>query len=87
MRYEWLMTTDAAEAIDCHPATLANWRYQKRGPPHERRLHHGHIRIVYRKDRLLAWARKFGLLDPTPEEAAEPPRHTPFDHPKRRATD
>lgn len=62
MSYEWLTTVDAAEAIHCHPATLANWRYQRRGPPFERRLVDDHARIVYRKDRLLAWARKQGFV-------------------------
>lgn len=72
MSYEWLTTTDAAEAIDCHPATLANWRYQRRGPPFERREHQGRKRIVYRKDRLLAWARRTGIIAAPPERAGSP---------------
>lgn len=59
---EWLDTISAAQAIECHPATLANWRYQRRGPPWERRLLRGQRRIVYRRDRLIRWAVKNGIL-------------------------
>lgn len=77
MSYEWLLTPDAAEAINCHPATLANWRYQRRGPPFERRLHHGHMRIMYRRDRLIAWARRVGIiLDHPRQEPKAQPSHS-----------
>lgn len=61
--FEWLLTPEAAELLHCHPATLANWRYQRRGPPYERRLLHGHLRIAYRRDRLEQWAKRSGMLN------------------------
>ncbi|MFE5708117.1 helix-turn-helix domain-containing protein [Rhodococcus koreensis] len=54
---EGLSPVDAAEVLDLHPTTLANWRTYRRGPAY-RKARNG--RVFYRRTDLDEWLAKQG---------------------------
>ncbi len=62
----WLTTDEAATYLRRSPRTLANWRFEKRGPPWHCTGAGG---VVYHRDELDTWQR--GAPPPAEEEDRE----------------